>query len=687
MQTVGPRITRARSGHPGVWTLILLFGLLQAGCGDPGSSDDMDADHYSAWEDCNDYDSQIHPGAEDAWYDGVDSNCDGRNDWDADGDGHTIDTFGGDDCDDADPSIYGGAEDTWYDGVDSDCDGWSDYDADLDGYDASTYGGEDCDDGNAAINPGADEWCDWIDNDCDGIIDGENALDDFTWYPDADGDGYGDSSAPLEACLVPSGYVFDGTDCDDDDPAVNIEMEEICSNGLDDDCDGVGCWPSGTMYVTSAEAILSGESVADGAGFSVSGAGDVDGDGYADILVGAYHNDAGGLDAGAAYLLLGPVSGHMDLSYADARFTGERPGDSAGVSVSGAGDMDADGFSDLVIAAVGNDSGGDDAGAVYGFFGPVTESMSLAEADFRLRGEASGDSAGCAVSNAGDVDGDGFSDIIVGADYDDSGGENSGAVYLVRGPISGDLGLWGADAKLFGEEDYDHAGDTISTAGDLDGDGFADLLIGAPDQDPHGRSWAGAAYVVTGPVTGMLDLEDADAKIYGEDDADMLGKSVADAGDVNGDGLADIIIGADGHGSLSGAAYLLFGAPSGEIESTDADARIFNNAALEMLGRSVSSAGDVDADGFADVLVGAYESSYGFDGGGTVYLLLGPLTGRVNVGGAEAQIIGEAHGDEAGTALATAGDVFDDGFTDILVASFKHDDRTGIVYLFDIAGF
>lgn len=160
--------------------------------------------------DCDDTDDTVYPGATDTWYDDVDSDCAGDNDFDADGDGYASAAEDrGRDCDDTDAEVYPDAEDVWYDGVDSNCDEVNDYDADGDGFESAEYGGDDCDDTDTAFNPGADDTLnDGIDNNCDG-------LDPV----DADYDG-----------------VSEVDDCDDNDAAVSPELEEVPGDGVDNDC-------------------------------------------------------------------------------------------------------------------------------------------------------------------------------------------------------------------------------------------------------------------------------------------------------------------------------------------------------------------------------------------------------------------------------------------------------------------
>jgi hypothetical protein len=181
---------------------------------DGGSDYDADGDgwDHSAYggDDCDDDDPLANPDAEERWYDGVDSDCDGGSDYDMDGDGHDSASYGGDDCDDDDEATYPGAPDEPYDGVINDCDASDEFDQDGDGHDAVAHGGDDCDDASSGVNPSQDEiWYDGVDQDCDGNDD------------DQDGDGWG-----LD------------TDCDDTDPSVNPTADEIWYDGVDQDCDG-----------------------------------------------------------------------------------------------------------------------------------------------------------------------------------------------------------------------------------------------------------------------------------------------------------------------------------------------------------------------------------------------------------------------------------------------------------------
>jgi MYXO-CTERM domain-containing protein len=179
--------------------------------------------------DCNDLNAAVNPGVSETWYDGVDGNCDGASDFDADGDTHDHEDFGGDDCDDEDFRVYPGATEIWYDGVDSDCSGGSDYDVDGDGHDFDEYGGSDCDDNDPSINADAtDVWYDGVDQDCRGD-------DDF----DADKDGYvPDDYDGIRTVGVPGSGGLRAGDCDDGDVAVHPGAVEVWYDGRDNDCSG-----------------------------------------------------------------------------------------------------------------------------------------------------------------------------------------------------------------------------------------------------------------------------------------------------------------------------------------------------------------------------------------------------------------------------------------------------------------
>jgi hypothetical protein len=253
----------------------------------------------------------------------------------------------------------------------------------------------------------------------------------------------------------------------------------------------------GTHGLGTADAKMYGELEADFLGNSVDGLGDVNGDGLDDIAIAAYVTDDNGYNAGTTYVVFGPVGGRLDPSDSDALLVGEVEIDYAGTSTASAGDVDADGLRDILIGAPNNDEGGDHAGAAYLVHGGVTGTILLGDADAKLVGESAGDEAGVCVSGAGDVNADGHDDLLVGAWGNAEAGTNAGAAYLVRGPVTGSVDLRRADLELVGASPRELAGYGVAGAGDLDGDGRADVLVGAPGNAENGRT-SGAAYILYG---------------------------------------------------------------------------------------------------------------------------------------------------------------------------------------------
>jgi hypothetical protein len=229
----------------------------------------------------------------------------------------------------------------------------------------------------------------------------------------------------------------------------------------------------------------------------VAGVGDVNADGYDDVLVGAPGDDTGGSTSGAAYLVLGPMAGLLDLSAATAKLAGEGYYAYAGYSVASAGDVNDDGYPDLLIGAPLAANSGNYAGAAYLVSSPVAGQISLSAATARLSGRGFYDFAGRTVSGAGDMNNDGYDDFMIGAPYNDASATDAGAAYFFYGPVSGTLDMGNASLVLQGENSYDYAGMSVSSGGDTNGDGYTELLIGAPRNDA-GASSAGAAYLLKG---------------------------------------------------------------------------------------------------------------------------------------------------------------------------------------------
>lgn len=339
---------------------------------------------------------------------------------------------------------------------------------------------------------------------------------------------------------------------------------------------------------------INGEEQSDFAGRSVAGAGDVDGDGLQDIVVGAYGADPGGSFSGAAYVVFGREAGKpTELSAISSgmgggfAINGEVSLDFAGFAVGGAGDVNGDGLSDIVVGAYGHDTAGDGAGRGYVVFGKASASAVLltdvaaGQGGAAFDGQAAYDRAAFAIAGAGDVNGDGFCDVVIGAPLADAGSEDSGRAYVVfggPGMTSGSLDTVAAGTSGFtldGTQGRDYAGTSVERAGDVDADGLDDVLVGAPGSNPHGGD-SGRAYVIFGDPSPQsqnllsFSLGDGGFSLDGEAGDDYNGFSVAPAGDVNGDGHADVITGARGNddkGEDAGRSYVVFGGDFSNLQT------------------------------------------------------------------------------------------------------------------------
>ncbi|MFC1905934.1 hypothetical protein ACFLWJ_00430 [Chloroflexota bacterium] len=327
---------------------------------------------------------------------------------------------------------------------------------------------------------------------------------------------------------------------------------------------------------TNADASFFGEALGDESGYSVCSAGDVNNDGFDDILIGARKNDGAGSDRGQTYLILGKATGwarSTELADADASFMGEVDADESGSSIAPAGDVNNDNYDDFLIGASLNDEAGADAGQVYLVLGKAsgwsadTDLAEPANADASFRGNVAGDQLGESISSAGDVNGDGYDDFLIGATKNDDGGNNAGQTYLIMGDSTGwfrDLSIDNADASFIGEAADDESGNSVACAGDINGDGYDDILIGAKLNDESGAE-AGQVYLIYGKSSGwskLTSLSTVDASFKGENAGDEAGHSISSAGDIDGNGGSEILIGApkyDDTGANEGKTYLFFG--------------------------------------------------------------------------------------------------------------------------------
>src|SRR5712691_5919566 len=293
---------------------------------------------------------------------------------------------------------------------------------------------------------------------------------------------------------------------------------------------------NGSLAATDADAIISGAAF-DELGRAVAPAGDLNGDGFDDILLGT--DIAGGAFQGQVFRFNGPLLGERPAASADAIITGSFSNESFGASVASAGDLNGDGINDVIVGAPRFPLNGADTGRAYVFFGPIAGSLIATEADAIIFGEAINDGFGRSVASAGDVNGDGAADVIVGADQ--LFNEGPGKAYVFYGPLAGNIQAADAGAIMTGEVAQDGFGISVSGAGDFNGDGFDDVIVGAWDNDGGGGR-SGRAYTFFGPLTGTIAAAAADFIVSGAP-SDEVGMSVAGR-DLNGDGLGDLIIGA-----------------------------------------------------------------------------------------------------------------------------------------------
>ncbi len=350
-----------------------------------------------------------------------------------------------------------------------------------------------------------EEICDGLDQDCDGEVD--EGLSSRTWYLDADGDGYGDPEGGISGCETdaPSGHVTDGTDCDDQDPGVHPGAIEICNDGVWNSCEpDPSCQLGGVVDLQDADVILAGEASEDLAGRSASWTGDLNGDGFEDLFLDAQESDVQGIQSGSAYFLPGPLAaGEQSLADAPVRLRGASPYHWAARSLGGLGDTNGDGLDDVIVGVIRHDYAGFRAGAAHIFLGPLPDGEhALAEASSAfLYGEGEYEAAGSWTAAAGDLNGDGLADVLVAAMYSDRAGLNNGAVYVLHGPVTGGHNLADrADAIYDGEPRRDNEWAGRSTAGVGDIDGDGlDDFVVGADGNDRGGDGAGAAYLVLGP--------------------------------------------------------------------------------------------------------------------------------------------------------------------------------------------
>jgi hypothetical protein len=384
-------------------------------------------------------------------------------------------------------------------------------------------------------------------------------------------------------------------------------------------------------------------------GWSVSGAGDVNGDGFSDVIIGDWRDDIGGQTReGVAVVYHGSTTG---LVMTPATIIQNNIAQSwMGRSVSSAGDVNGDGYADILVGGPEFSSGG------LSFRGRVQLHLGgpagiSASPFITYQGLEAGARMGESVAVAGDVNGDGYSDFILSTHNRNGASVFRGGPYMI-GPVAPAVGTVAPPTTFSGYPDA-LSGSSVANAGDVNGDGYSDVLVGAPEAS-NGQTNEGLAFLYYGSASGLASTPDLTLEMNVANA--RFGYSVATAGDVNGDGYADVVIGAPEAGG-TGRAYIFHGGPGG---LTSAPSLILTGTASSRFGHSVSTGGDINSDGFSDVLIGAPSS-------GTVSVHLGSVLGLTAT--PHELLPNPQVGSNYGWAVATAGDVNGDGFSDIVIGA------------------
>jgi hypothetical protein len=441
-------------------------------------------------------------------------------------------------------------------------------------------------------------------------------------------------------------------------------------------------------------------------GAAVATAGDWNGDGFSDVVVGAPDmSTANASFSGKAFVYLGSA----DSLAAQPVFNsaGLNPTDAFGLGAAFVGDLNHDGFSDFVAGAPNFDNGQADEGRIFPTYGGASCDSTGCGAPFDLlipgdrEGNQAGANLGWSVSGAGDVNGDGFDDVIAGAPTFDGevfcgpptffcAVENSGAAHVYMGSSNG-MAFTPAAILEGGPGGLQSAGPagsqygyTVAGAGDVNGDGFGDVLVSAPFTTTN-FSNEGRVVLYLGSISGIGSTP-AWSKTGGAANR-QLGIALAGAGDVNGDGFSDVIIGGDAAGTGAGVAYVYLG-QAGGLEPNPV--RTYTGAAGWSFGRAVGTAGDINRDGFSDVVVGAPTAPFArFQHWGEVTVYFGSSTGPsatadATLHGDPPPFFGDSH--RFGSGVGAAGDVNGDGFGDLIVGDQWHVGSAGFAqgkaYLF-----
>ncbi len=325
-------------------------------------------------------------------------------------------------------------------------------------------------------------------------------MDTSTWHQDADGDGFGDPGVDTQACAAPEGWVENSADCDDGCADCWTGHEEVCNDGVDNDCDG-----------TANDCELFGERTPEDLDFAVLpfantlsywpglATADLDGDGAHDLLVTASDELT---ETAGMWIFLGAQHGDVPLGFADAHWPTPYSQNCHWLVPRGAGDLDGDGWTDLVLADACDSSAAQSAGALHLAMGPVTGGGHAIEAASSWFGTTENEVAGWGLASAGDVDGDGLPDLLVGAALLDGEQDAVGGAYLLLdAAVEGEHSLGDADLTILGDVPWGYLGYAVAGPGDLDGDGLAELAVGALE-----GSSGGDVYIYSGASASHMGV-------------------------------------------------------------------------------------------------------------------------------------------------------------------------------------